>query len=156
MSDTGESALDPQQERAAYMLATGAGVQEVADELDVHRSTLWDWRQQATFQAFYNRLLSEIRADVKEGLVGLYEEAVDTVRECLNSEDERVALKAASQVIERVEALEPGSTDPHAILRQRHTSTLAEDMEEMMGMTDQSFDREGYEKDCEELGIEPE
>jgi len=145
--------LDPEQEQGAYMLATGAGVQEVADELEIHRSTLWEWRQEAAFQAFYNRLLSEIRADVKEGLVGLYEDAIDTVRQCLNSDDERVALKAASQVIERVEALEPGRTDPHAILRERHTSTLTEDMEELM---DPSFDQEGYERDCEELGIEPE
>jgi len=153
MSETNEeTGLNPQQEQAAYMLATGAGVQEVADELDVHRSTLWEWRQQATFEAFYNRLLSEIRADVKEGLVGLYEDAIDTVRQCLNSDDERIALKAASRVIERVEALEPGRTDPHAILRDRHTSTLSEDMEEMMSP---SFNREGYEQDCEELGIEP-
>ena len=146
-----ETGLDPQQERAAYMLATGAGVQKVADELDVHRSTLWEWRQQATFEAFYNRLLSEIRADVKEGLIGLYQEAIDTVRQCLNSDDERIALKAASRVIERVEALEPGRTDPHAILRNRHTSTLTEDMEELMNP---SFNRKRYEQDCEELGLE--
>lgn len=135
------------------MLATGAGVREVADELGVYRSTLWEWRQQATFQAFYNRLLSEIRADVKEGLVGLYKEAIDRVRQCLSSDDERVALKAASRVIERVEALEPGRTNPHAILRKRHTSTLPEGMEEMMNP---NFDRKGYEEACKELGIEPE
>ena len=101
------------------MLATGAGVQAVADELEVHRSTLWKWRQSAAFRAYYNQLLSDIRENVKCGLVGLYKEALDTVRDCLNSDDEELALKTAWRIIERAENLKSGKTDPEAIQRMR-------------------------------------
>ena len=99
------------------MLATGAGVQAVADAVDVHRSTLWKWRQSPAFKAYYNRLLSDIRENVKYGLIGLYEKAIDTVRDSLDSEDEELALKTAWQIIKRAENLSSGETDPDAIRR---------------------------------------
>ena len=119
MGSKSESGLTAQQERAAFMLATGAGAQAVADELEVHRSTLWAWRQKPVFQAYYNQLLSDIRRDVKCGLVGLYKEALDTVRDCLNSDDEEIALKTAWRIIERAEKLSTGKTDAGEIQRLR-------------------------------------
>ena len=119
MGSKTETGLTAQQERAAFMLATGAGAQAVADELEVHRSTLWKWRQSAAFRAYYNQLLSDIRENVKCGLVGLYKEALDTVRDCLNSDDEELALKTAWRIIERAESLKSGKTDPEAIQRMR-------------------------------------
>ena len=99
------------------MLATGATVQAVADDLDVHRSTLWRWRQTAAFEAYYNRLLSDIREEVERGLIGLHRKAIDAVEDSLDSEDEEIALKTAWRIIKRVESLKPGEADPEAIGR---------------------------------------
>ena len=117
MGSKSGSGLTAEQERAAFLLATGAGVQAVSDELEVHRSTLWKWRQSAAFRAYYNQLLSDIRENVKCGLVGLYKEALDTVRDCLNSEDEEIALRTAWRIIERAENLSVGKTDAGKIQR---------------------------------------
>ena len=117
MGSKSESGLTAEQERAALMLATGAGVQAVSDAVDVHRSTLWAWRQTAAFEAYYNQLLSDIRRDVRCGLVGLYREALETVRRCLESDDPKVALDAAFRVIERAESLSTGKTDAGKIQR---------------------------------------
>lgn len=44
--------VTPQQEQAASLLASGMAIREVADQLEIHRPTLWHWRQLETFQAF--------------------------------------------------------------------------------------------------------
>lgn len=50
--------LDDRHKLAAQILAQGdfLTVQEVADRVGVHRSTLWRWLQHREFQQYYNRV----------------------------------------------------------------------------------------------------
>jgi DNA-binding CsgD family transcriptional regulator len=144
--------LTPQQEQAASLLASGMAIQDVADRLDIHRSTLWHWRQRETFQAHLNTLRREAAQDALGRLISLQADALDTVTRIMENGDDTTALKAARYVLEQASEVRIGATDPRAILRAAFT---ADDMSKMMGILNQSFDEYGYEARCKELGIEP-
>ena len=144
--------LTPQQERAASLLASGMAIQDVADQPDVHRSTLWHWRQRETFQAYLNALRKEAAQDALGRLISLQADALDTVTRIMKNGNDATVLKAARYALEQASGIQIGATDPRAIVRAAFTTNEVSEMIESM---DQSFDRHGYEERCEELGIEP-
>jgi len=144
--------LTPQQEQAASLLASGMAIQDVANHLDIHRSTLWHWRQRETFQAYLNTLRTEAAQGALGRLISLQADALDTVTRIMENGNDATALKAARYVLEQASEVRIGPTDPRAILRAALTT---DEMSDMMGMLNQSFDEYGYRKRCEELGIEP-
>lgn len=144
--------LTPQQEQAASLLASGIAIQDVADQLDIHRSTLWHWRQRETFQAHLNTLRKEANQDALGRLLSLQADAFETVIRLMENGNDATALKAARYVLERAGKIQIGATDPRAIIRASFTTN---EVSEMMDLMDRSFDRHGYEERCEELGIEP-
>ena len=80
-----ELTFRPKQQQAILSLVSGKKVQEVAEELGVHRSTIWAWRQQEPFQAYFNALTKEVQQRMKEGLLGLSETAVETLHVCMTT-----------------------------------------------------------------------
>jgi len=146
--------LTPQQERFISLLVSGKTISDIAIELEVSRPTLYEWQRLETFQARYNQLTSEIKSTVESGLIGLYAQAVDTVRDCLESENQHTALKAALWLIDRADKLQPGETDPEQIVRDRFTSQVdpfAADLEALTGTPE--LDHAGYQQRMKELGL---
>jgi DNA-binding CsgD family transcriptional regulator len=144
--------LTPQQEQAASLLASGMAIQEVASRLDIHRSTLWHWRQRETFQAYLNTLRTESAQDTLGRLISLQADALATVARIMKDGSDATALKAARYVLDQGSEVRIGETDPRAIVRDAFTTDAIPDL---VAILDKSFDEHGYEERCEELGIEP-
>src|SRR5215471_5414317 len=94
-----ELALNARQQRAAGLLASGCNSGSVALELDIHRSTLAKWQNRPEFEAFVNQLKEEGRAAARAKMIGLAEKAVSTMAELLDSDNERIRLAAASDIL---------------------------------------------------------
>ena len=145
--------LTSQQQQAAALLASGMAVKEVAERLDVHRSTLWHWRQLETFQAYLNALRKEAAQDAAGGLIALQRDALETISRVMAEGSDASALKAACYVLDQTSDMEIGPIDPRTILRSDYTTE--EGFGQLLEGLGQKFDEEGYRKHCEELGIEP-
>lgn len=145
--------LTPQQGQAAVLLASGIAVQDVADHLGVHRTTLWHWRKLETFQAFMNAFLDEAKQNAVDGLMALQANAIATVSRVMTEGSDSAALKAACYVIERVSDIRLGSTEARELVRQSCSSGL---MDALVSVDEPVLDERAYRERCEELGIEPE
>ena len=99
MTDNKQQKLTPTQEKAAQMLADGCKIRAITKALNVNRGTVWNWSRQALFIAETNRIRNEYRDSCRSIMLGLLDEAGETLRRCLNSEADSVALKAALAVI---------------------------------------------------------
>jgi len=77
-TDLNPPGLSDQQQRAAVLLVSGVKVQDIADHLGVHRTTLWHWRNLETFQAYLNQLRAEAQDQAVEGITALWEKAPAT------------------------------------------------------------------------------
>ena len=148
MSDT----LTPQQERFVTLLISGKTISDIAIELEVSRPTLYEWQRLETFQARYNQLTTEIKSTVESGLIGMYSEAIETVRSCLKSDNDQVKLKTALWLIDRAGDLSPGETDPEQIVRDRFTKTVNPFELEGFESTEE-LDQAGYTNRLKELGL---
>jgi transposase-like protein len=142
-----ETNLQPKHEQFVALLIAGKSYKDIANELEVNRATLTVWRQLETVEARYNQLVTEVKNDLESGLIGLYSEAVETVKKCLTSENDHTRLKAALWLIEKAENLKPGLTDPKEIIRQAATKP-AYDFGDF-----ENLDTEQYNKRVAELGL---
>ena len=144
--------LTPQQERFITLLISGKTISDIAIELEVSRPTLYEWQRLETFQARYNQLTTEIKSTVESGLIGMYSEAIETVRSCLKSDNDQVKLKTALWLIDRAGDLSPGETDPEQIVRDRFTKTVNPFELEGFESTEE-LDQAGYTNRLKELGL---
>ena len=55
--------LNAQQQQTLGLLATGLRIEEIAETLGVHRSTIWRWRQDPKFIAHWNQILVDTREE---------------------------------------------------------------------------------------------
>ena len=146
--------LPPKQEQFVTMLIAGKRYQDIASELGVNKATLSTWRNLETVQARYNQLVSEIKTDLESGLMDLYSEAVNTLKDCMTEGSDQTRVKIALWLIDRVERLEPGTTDPAALVRQKHTTTTGPfdaDLDLLTGTPE--LDQAGYNHRMKELGL---
>jgi hypothetical protein len=146
--------LPPKQEQFVTMLIAGKRYQDIASELGVNKATLSTWRNLETVQARYNQLVSEIKTDLESGLMDLYSGAVDTLKDCMTEGSDQTRVKIALWLIERAEKLEPGTTDPAEIVRQKHTTTTGPfdaDLDLLTGTPE--LDQVGYTNRMKELGL---
>lgn len=116
--------LTPQQEKAVVLLATGHNMTSTAKQLNIERSTLYQWGAKDGFKAYFNTLISEIQENTKNSLFGLLDEALETLKNSLKSKNESVKLKAALCIIDRVKDVEVGQTDPIKMIREKCTHTF--------------------------------
>jgi transposase-like protein len=111
------SELTPIQSQVLAGLLAGKSVSAVARENGIHRSTIYEWRQQ---QPYFTLALDKARSRHQTAMFdfvqGLAEQALETVEELLTSEDANLRLRAA-QVILRV--ANPGhlSTDTRSAMQ---------------------------------------
>ena len=111
--------LNAQQQQTLGLLATGLRIEEIAETLGVHRSTIWRWRQEPEFVAQWNQILVDTREEQTRSLLELQQEAIEALRGCLLSENDMVRLRASLSVLEKVESLSVGSTDAEEVQRDR-------------------------------------
>ena len=113
--------LTPQQEQAAIMLASGENLTAVARQLNLNRSTLYDWQENTAFQCFYNQQCQDHKEAVKNALFGLYGQAIDTLTDLLTNGNENTRLKASIWLLERVASVEVGDTRLREVLKKKCT-----------------------------------
>ena len=111
--------LNAQQQQTLGLLTTGLRIEEIAEKLGVHRSTIWRWRQEPEFVAQWNQILVDTREEQTRSLLELQQEAIEALRGCLLSENDMVRLRASLSVLEKVESLSVGSTDAEEVQRDR-------------------------------------
>jgi len=145
--------LTPQQEQAAALLLTGLSVGEVAERLDIHRTTLWHWRNLETFQAHLNALRSEAKEQAAEATFALHAKAVATMERLLDSGGDAVAFRAAAFVLGAVQTRYVGQTDARALIRDRQAAQSSDEFTRLLASV--GNDSQAYERRCRELGIEP-
>jgi hypothetical protein len=138
--------LTPQQEQAATMLASGDNISTVARQLNLNRSTLYEWQENTAFKCFYNQQCHDHQQAVKNALFGLHSAAVDTLTDLLNNGNENTRLKAAMWLLERVASVEVGETKIRAALKAQCThSTFDEGWDKLN-------ERE-YKRELERYGL---
>jgi len=109
--------FNAQQQQTLGLLATGLRIEEIAETIGVHRSTIWRWRQDPEFIAQWNQILIDTREEQTRSLLDLQQEAIDTLRGCLRSENDMVRLRASLSVLEKVASLTVGSTEAEEVER---------------------------------------
>jgi len=109
--------LNAQQQQTLSLLVTGKRVEEIAEKIGVHRSTIWRWRQDPEFIAQWNQILTDTREEQTRSLLELQQEAIEALRGSLRSENDMVRLRASLSVLEKVASLTVGSTDSEEVQR---------------------------------------
>jgi len=117
-----KNGLTPMQERAAACLASGRTVTDTAADLQVSRATIYRLLQDELFQAYYNFLCSEIKLNVKNSLFTLQKKAFAAITAALDSDNDTIRLKAATWVIEKIQAVEIGTTNPLTVISEQCTN----------------------------------
>ena len=141
--------LTPTQEQAATLLASGVSVTDVATQLDVSRATIYVWQKQTTFKCYFNRRCSDARSSLVVGLYGLANEALQTIRESLQSQNEQVRLKAAMWITDKLQSIEIAETDVLTAIRKEATHPDSGNMWD----TDSYFHEDEYRDRLKELGL---
>ena len=115
--------LTPAQEQAALLLASGESVTDVAEKVNVTRATIYACQQKITFICFFNQQCQMIKDSIRNGLCGLYANAIDAVKGCLESVNEATRLKAAMYVIGKVELMDTSKQNPEEEIKKLCTSS---------------------------------
>lgn len=149
---SGETGLQLRQEYAAVFLLAGLNVAQTAQAIGVHRSTIWEWQKLAPFRMYINRLKSEAKKQVEVGLFALHEAALGALYRAMTSDNEAVALKAATYVIEHVQSASVGHTSMQSLILSRLRSR---EIDALLAQTTKEPTREEYEEACREEGIDP-
>lgn len=116
--------LTPQQEQACILLASGENITNVAEKLSLNRGTLYRWQQDKAFECFYNKQCQDYKDEVKNGLLGLHQQAITTIKQIIKTGGEVSRLKAAMWVLDKVEAIEVGETSIKRALKDQCTTTV--------------------------------
>lgn len=149
--DTTESTLitglSPTQEQVAILLASGESVTDVANKMNVNRTTIYLWQQKINFQCFYNQQCKIIQDNIRNGLCGLYKDALEAVKDCLKSPNEALRLKTAMYVISKVEILDTSKQNPVKEIEKLCTSDWTDDFDGKV------LDEEQFNKLMEENGL---
>lgn len=119
--------LTPQQEQAALLLASGESVTDVAARINVNRATIYLWLQKVGFKCFYNQQCQIIQDNIRNGLFGLYGDALQALKDTLKSENEQAKLKAAMYVLGKIEMIDTSQQDPVEEIKKLCTSDLGGD-----------------------------
>ena len=100
--------LEPQQQQALVLLASGKGVDEISEILNIHRTTLWRWRKQPEFIASWNQMVQQGKEKQVQTLLELQQKALSVLKDCLSSKNELLRFKAAITIVEKVGAITEG------------------------------------------------
>ena len=115
----------------------------------MNRTTIYQWQQRISFQCFYNQQCQMIQDNIRNGLCGLYAEALNAVQGCLQSPNEATRLKAAMYVIGKVEMIDASRQDPEAEIRKLCTSISTTDWD----FSQEVFDEGRYKELMKDNGL---
>ena len=115
-------------QQALSLLAAGRPLEKVANSIGVHRATLWRWKKDPKFIAEWNKMLAEMKERQTLALVKFQEEVLNALYSCLNSKNDVVRLRAALSVMERVDDLKVGCTDPEVIQQEKEQNKRLQQM----------------------------
>lgn len=146
MLESGLTGLTPLQEQAAIMLASGDSITQVAEKLGLNRSTIYEWQRKITFKCFFNFQRQEAKDTLRNGLAGLYNDALEAVKGCLASENESIRLKAAMWIIGKIEDNPIEDTDARQVLKREATK-------DMVSWETTKLDEREYQKLLAENGL---
>ena len=117
--------MEPQQQQALTLLASGKSVDEISETLDIHRTTLWRWRKNPEFIARFNQLIQQGKEQQTQFFISLQQRAFEALEDALSSENELLRFKAATVIIEKVKEMPDGLLYEDEILEsQRHQEQL--------------------------------
>jgi hypothetical protein len=133
-----KTGLTPLQEKVATLLATGESISSIAEKLDLNRGTIYQWQQKLAFQCYFNFQRLQAKETLQNGLYGLYSNALDTIKECLNSENEAIKFKTATFIIQKVEECSLEDVDIYEAIKKKATKKLFPDIEESQMFLDKS------------------
>ena len=94
------SELTPKQLTAANLLANGLSMVLVAEKVEVGLSTLYKWKKLPVFNDEINQLIRTNEVKAYQDLVALKPEALDRLRELMNSNDSRTAIQSCKMILE--------------------------------------------------------
>ena len=100
--------LSPSQEKAIELLLIGCSKTDVAKQLEISRTTLYEWKNQSMFIAAYNRRKREFKESIESEVIALGNMAVETIKQCLSSGNHSVRMKAAIFVLSKLDLQELG------------------------------------------------
>ena len=120
--------LTANQNKALALLATGQSVEEISNLLGIHRSTLWRWRQDPQFIAEWNKLIYETKEVQERALLEMQAKAIGALGDCLNSRNEMVKLRASLTILEKVQGLKVGATNPKQVLQIKENAKQLDDI----------------------------
>lgn len=91
------------QKKAAILLAAGKSRKAVAEAIGYNPCTIFGWLNQPAFRAAVSALTDQVYEEGKSALLSVQRGAVSTLVKLLSSDDQKVALAAATRLLERVE-----------------------------------------------------
>ena len=116
-----EDGLTAQQWQAVALLTSGLRAVDVAQQVGVTQETISRWRATPVFMAAYNQSVRDAYSATIGQVRDIAAEAIQTLRESLQSKDERVRLSAALAVLRVRFQLDAGAlaapTTPAAIAK---------------------------------------
>lgn len=95
-----KSGLSEQQYTAVSLLLTGLTQKDVAEAISVDKGTVYRWHNDPHFVAELRQQRLDMHESSIDKLRGLAQQAIDVLAEGLNSEHERVRMRAASKILD--------------------------------------------------------
>lgn len=114
-----ETGLTPIQENAINLLLSGDTISSVAQKLKIDRSTIYQWQSKENFQAYYNYLNEKIKFTAESELIGLYNQAIQALKDSLNASNHSVRLRAACWLLEKIDSKPVGESDPRKMIEEK-------------------------------------
>ena len=99
-TEANRTKLKSKQSSAIDLLASGKTVSQVAAEIGVTRQTIYNWQaKDGDFQDEFGQKLAELKQSQSQRTAEIVEKAFAAIASLLDSEDEKVRLKAATEVL---------------------------------------------------------
>jgi DNA-binding CsgD family transcriptional regulator len=124
--------LKPNQEQAAYLIATGSSCKEAAEAAGVTPETISQWKRNDVFTAKCNEYRREVMDSMRDGVRSLSSTALSNLQNLIeNAESENVKLRACLEVLKMQGMSDPqywgwgiGHADPDDINEERRRQSL--------------------------------
>ena len=139
--------LSPAQEKAIVLLLSGKSITDISRELNVDRTTIYLWQEKETFQAYYNFLAKKIKIETEGNLLGIYNDAIQVVKDSLHSDNESIKLKSALWLIDRIDNQEIGEPNPIELIKSKC-------MESTLDWNTESLNEEKFSKMIQENNLD--
>ena len=114
--DTG---LTSNQEQCAIMLASGISITEVSKQINTSRTTIYRWLGSLAFQCFFNSMKLDAKNYIEGSLFGLKEKALDSIKACLESNNDAIKLKASMWIVDKISQIKVGEFEIRNALQEK-------------------------------------